>query len=225
MKLNDDIYTVIGVMPPDFQFPTRAEIWTPLALNLANWQQRGGHYLSAIGRLKPGVTLAAAQHDLNDIAGRAAQQFPDSNTGWDTTLIGLQEGLVGKTRPVLFTLTAAVGFVLLIACVNLANLLLSRSAARRREMGVRSSLGAGRGRLIQQLLTESPAARRPRRRRRTRHRVGRHARARHPHSHDSAARLRNRARRARPRLHRAPSRFSPACSSASRRRSTWRAQT
>ncbi len=155
MKLNDDIYTVIGVMPPDFQFPTRAEIWTPLALNLANWQQRGGHYLNAIGRLKPGVAIDTAQNDLIEIAGRAAQQFPASNTGWDATLVGLQEGLVGKTRPVLFTLTAAVGFVLLIACVNLANLLLSRSAARRREMGVRSSLGAGRGRLIQQLLTES----------------------------------------------------------------------
>jgi putative ABC transport system permease protein len=155
MKLNDEIYTVIGVMPPDFQFPERAVLWTPLALNLENWQQRGGHYLGGIGRLKAGATLASAQADLNAIAARAEKQFPDSNSGWDTTIGSLQEAAVGKIRPALLTLTAAVGFVLLIACVNLANLLLSRSAARRREMGVRSSLGAGRGRLIRQLLTES----------------------------------------------------------------------
>ncbi len=155
LRLNDELYPIVGVMPADFQFPALIEIWTPLSMDLQNWQQRGGHYLNAIGRLKDGATLAGAQADLNAIAARAEQQFPDSNLGWDTTLRDLRESVVGRIRPAMVTLTASAGFVLLIACVNLANLLLSRSAARQREIGIRSSLGAGRGRLIRQLLTES----------------------------------------------------------------------
>jgi len=155
LKMNEELYNVVGVMPADFDFPGRTDVWTPLTMNTQNWQQRGGHYLSGVGRLKDGATLAGAQADLNVIAARAEQQFPASNAGWDTTLRSLQEQMVGNVRPAMITLTAAVGFVLLIACVNLANLLLSRSTARRREMGIRSSLGAGRARLIRQLLTES----------------------------------------------------------------------
>src|SRR5580704_2661784 len=107
MKLNDELYTVIGVMPAEFQFPARAEIWTPLALDSQSWQQRGGHYLGGIGRLKDGASITSAQTDLNTIAGRAEQQFPNSNAGWDTTLRSLQESVVGKIRPAMFTLTAS----------------------------------------------------------------------------------------------------------------------
>ena len=101
------------------------------------------------------MTPESASTDLNTIARRLQQAYPNSNHGWDTSLIDLQERVVGRVRPMMLTLLAAVGFVLLIACVNLANLLLSRSASRRREIGIRGALGAGKARLIRQLLTES----------------------------------------------------------------------
>ena len=155
LRLDAELYTIVGVMPSGFQFPSTVEIWTPLVFGAADRDQRGGHYLGGIARLRDGSTLAGAQQDLNIIAARAEQQFPASNTGWDTTLKTLQEEIVGEYRNLMFMLTAVVGVVLLIACVNLANLLLSRSAGRRREIGIRSSLGAGRAHLIRQLLTES----------------------------------------------------------------------
>jgi putative ABC transport system permease protein len=155
ITLDGESYTVIGVMPSDFELPgSGAEIWTTLAFDLKG-QSRDDHFLFAVGRLKPGVTLAAARSEANTIAQRLAQQYPDSNGHIGILLVPLQEEIVGNTRSALLVLWGAVGLVLLIACANMANLLLSRGVARRRELAVRSALGAGRTRLMTQLLAES----------------------------------------------------------------------
>ena len=148
-------YSVVGVMPERFGLPSFAQVWVPLAWSNEERAIRGNHNYMVVGRLKAGVDVAQAKSELGAISARLEQQYPEDDKGWGATVVPLREQLVGDVRPALLVLFGAVVFVLLIACANVANLVLAKTLARRKEIAIRTALGAGQGAILRHLLAET----------------------------------------------------------------------
>jgi len=155
ITLDGTKYLVAGVMPPSFRFPDFAQVWTPMAWTDQEKTVRGNHNYLAVARLKPGVDLKQAQAEMNTISSRLEQQYPADDKGWGALLRPLQADLVSDVRPALLVLLGAVGFILLIACVNVTNLSLARIFSRHKEIAIRTAMGASSARIIRQIVVES----------------------------------------------------------------------
>jgi predicted permease len=155
LTLDGEPYTVIGVMPPKFDFPPQAQLWVPMAWTDKQRAVRGDHNDAVIARLRPGVEIKQAQAEMDTISARLQQQYPVDDAGWGAVVVPLREELVGDIRPALLVLLGAVAFVLLIACANVANLTLAKTWGRRKEIAIRTVLGASRGRVLRQVLSET----------------------------------------------------------------------
>jgi putative ABC transport system permease protein len=153
--LDNVAHTIVGVMPVAFQYPGKRQIWAPKIMSDEEKRDRGATYLGVVGRLRPGVTLAGAQDDMNRIARELAATYPQTNAKVGVQVVSVPNELLGPVRPALLVLLGAVMCVLLVACANVANLLLARGSDRRREFAIRAALGAGRTRLARQMITES----------------------------------------------------------------------